>query len=109
MLTDESEQLPIEQYCWRQLYRAGGRREGFKFAIEVNCDLDMLKKKLEEENEFLFDERRGTGGLSPGASPRLVAEGFVSALIELIGVMQRKNKLGDAGASAAGYMDGIPM
>jgi hypothetical protein len=99
MATEEAERLTIQQYCWRQLYHAGGRYEGFKFAISVNCDLDALKKKLDEQNEFLFDERRGTGGLSPGASPRLIAEGIVSALEEMIQIVEEGKMSADGGTS----------
>lgn len=81
---------PARLYCWEHLYFDGGRCEGFKYALEVNCNLDALKKKLEDKNEFLFAERRGTGDLAPNASPRHVAEGFVSALEEIIAVVNHE-------------------
>ena len=101
MVPEKAKSSPTRLYCWRQLYLAGGRYEGFKFALEVNCDLQALKEKLDEKNEFLFDERRGTGDLSPTASPRLLAEGFVSALAEMIEVVERESKPGSAADEAA--------
>ncbi len=91
MVLKDIKPSPVRLYCWRQLYLDGGRYEGFKYALEVNCDLDALKKKLEGKNEILFNERRGTGDLSPNASPRLITEEFVSALEEVIAIVEHES------------------
>jgi hypothetical protein len=83
---------PVEHALLREAWLAEGRLNAFSFAVRRHADLSAIRAELEAEetsvHAMLANAAFGSNNpMTPGASPRIYRDGYVSGLraaIELI-------------------------
>lgn len=69
-------------------YNAGGRQAAWTFIVEQEWDIDAIRAKLADKEFSRDDPDTQRGSMAPGASPRLVIDGYIAALKEAIEIIE---------------------
>lgn len=72
----------------RASYNAGGRQAAWTFIVEQKWDIDAIRAKLADKEFSRDDPDTQHGSMAPGASPRLVIDGYIAALKEAIEIIE---------------------
>ena len=76
----------------RAAYNSGGRQAGWTFIVEQQWDIDAIRAKLADKEFIRDDPDTQRGSMAPGASPRLVIDGYIGALKEAIEIIEAQQQ-----------------
>lgn len=69
-------------------FNAGGRQAAWTFVVQSNWNINAIRSKLVDKEESQSDPDFQSGSMAPGASPRLVIDGYIDALKDAISIIE---------------------